>query len=250
MEIYLTEEETVKSIIGAEGWKRGDRYKVAAVLPVTRPSLTLHACMYLISGDTSSGKSTAGRLVASVCAMAGIRFVYLEIDEPGAPRMSPAEQTLIDWKTMVKQASSGTATVPERMPRDVVNRAAFTTYFKRIREEVKETDAKVCVIDSIWCFIAMAATILDVPSPKGGIHPAYAMAARSLDRLAMELGCAIVGVQNTELFPIPKLSGATGGVIAPTLGPSLTVEDRNHRKPRRYAVPRAAWNAIIKMRSV
>lgn len=230
-----------------QGWSVAEPYARVATLEAFAPALTLNACAYIVGGGTASGKTTAARTIALACDEGHVPCRLIEFDEPGTAASTPASR-LFEGDEALRAgavASSG-----RRATSADVNRHVFHQYLEWWRiEGIALGRGGVLVLDSIWSWLAFASSLLEMPSPKGGVHPAYANAARALDKMASSLGIAIIAVQNTELFPIPHLEGAAGGQIVPSGGaPVMSVRDRNMRVMRQFMVNHNVWTRVQQLR--
>jgi hypothetical protein len=206
------------------------------------------ACLYLVGGETSRGKTTTCRLISALGESANVPFLHQEIDEPGSTIATPARQLFRDPAKFRALAAGKSGKAQEKQTDASVMAYAFSEYMA-LFEKWAEDCKGILVLDSIWKFVAFAATVLDVPSPQKGVHPAYASAIEALDALAVRKNCAIFATQNTTLFPIPKLDGASGGEVDPRPdSPIIVMNSRNDRQFKEFRAPMKVWNDVMQMR--
>lgn len=237
----------MKSFMPPSDWELATRYVPVAKLTGFEPPLPVHACAYIVGGGTAAGKTTAARAVSIAAELQHVPNRHIEFDEPGTAVSTPATR-LFSGDPSIK--SSAPASSGRRPTAEDINRYCFNLYLEWWDVEAKGLGAGgILVLDSVWSWLAFASSMLEIPSPKGGVHPAYANAARALDNLAVKHGIAIFAVQNTELFPIPHLEGAAGGQVEPSGGaPVLTVRDRNYRNRRQYVINPEVWTSVQSLR--
>lgn len=166
------------------------------------PVWALRSGFYLFSAETAAGKSTAALALAMKTAALEKQARYIYMDEAGSMAKTPMVPDGL-WQFEVAD-------------KNITNLQAVITangYLKKIKDAMAKCKGGVCVVDSLNGFYLTCSGLFDAPALKGGLVPAYQSITLTLNKFAVEADCALIGVLNSTLFPIPSLEGAAFGAI-------------------------------------
>lgn len=202
--------------------------KVATLRKGVTQERDIHACCYIVSGATEGGKTTFCRMLTQAAMLDNIPVMHIELDEPQTRMMTPARALYENPGALkdVARAIAGRAIISN----STLCLAAFKCYVSLFSQLAERARGGTLVLDSIWRYIALGSSVMETPAPKGGVAPGYSSAVELLDELAMRYKVAIFATQNTTLFPIPQMDGASGGAVKPYGGATTAlIKDRNIR---------------------
>lgn len=164
--------------------------------------------VYLLAGETGSGKTLTGVALAMVTS-----GVYWYVNEARGPY----------FKT------------PETFLNELKDKAKF-----------EPGDGKVIVVDSLQVYMYLSTKLKGVEESstfKGGLTPGHIVALLELNALAIEMDCAVVGAINESLFPVGDLEGAVEGNVR-ILSPGTTISKRDRDKRQQVRVTLCDTSAL------